>query len=198
MDKEAWLTPVCFLTSSWVALCLSIAWIRSVLNFSIFMRKLYSIQNLFQPQISCQEYDKMNSALYRKDMSFEKDFELLVRQAVEDGRFKNASHLADAAKVSQGALSQYLNGKRPSLRMETIGRLLDTIGFKLLPVRATYPATNSENEQILRAENEKLKQTLLELQTKYINLLEKNNKEGEDTSPPSSKSPSVAPQKQTI
>lgn len=63
-------------------------------------------------------------------MGFEEDFKDALREATSS-TYKHISELAEAADVSQSSLSQYLSGKRDSLSLKTVSKLLDKLGLSL-------------------------------------------------------------------
>lgn len=63
-------------------------------------------------------------------MGFENDFKALIGEPTQAG-FRNTTALAEKAGVSQASLSQYLSGKRASLSLKTVSKVLDTIGVSL-------------------------------------------------------------------
>ena len=63
-------------------------------------------------------------------MGFEQDFRKMIAVATQT-KFRNATALAETAGVSQASLSQFISGKRKSLSLESVSKLLDTIGLSL-------------------------------------------------------------------
>lgn len=130
-----------------------------------------------------------------------------------DGRGERAE-LMKLAKATKSSWYKYLDGK--DALSDTVLEWAANLGFQFIPPGHTekpmdYSEIHLELER-LRIENKKLQEDKDKLTQKLLNLhekneflndeyrrafLEKNNKEGEATSPPSSKSSSVAPQKQT-
>ncbi|MDR2572727.1 MAG: hypothetical protein LBC94_00020 [Desulfovibrio sp.] len=64
-------------------------------------------------------------------MGFTEDFKTLVKTAARK-QFNGDADLAGQAGVSQSAVSQLNNNKRKGLQLETVGKLLDAIGAKLV------------------------------------------------------------------
>ena len=64
-------------------------------------------------------------------MGFEQKFRELV-QAAASKRFRNQTEMAVTAGINQGAFSDFLNGKKKSMQLETIGKILDTLGAEIV------------------------------------------------------------------
>ena len=65
--------------------------------------------------------------LYNPNLLGER-FREIIQKAIADGKFKNASHLAEVAGVDQGTLSKYLTGKSSGMHLDNVGRILDVLG----------------------------------------------------------------------
>lgn len=63
-------------------------------------------------------------------MGFEDDFKTLISEPTKAG-FKHTTDLAEKTGVSQASLSQYLSGKRESLSLKTVSKILDALGITL-------------------------------------------------------------------
>ncbi|WP_300288162.1 helix-turn-helix transcriptional regulator [uncultured Desulfovibrio sp.] len=64
-------------------------------------------------------------------MGFTEDFKRLVKEAAQT-RFKNDTNLARSAGVAQSAVSMLNSNKRTGLQLETVGKLMDAIGAKIV------------------------------------------------------------------
>ena len=68
-------------------------------------------------------------------------FRQMLLSAIETGRVKNATHLAEVSGVDQGALSKFLKGTSKGLHLDTIGRILDALGGEItIPNGAADPS----------------------------------------------------------
>lgn len=76
-------------------------------------------------------------------MGFTEDFKKLVKEAAT-GKFRGDADLARKANVAQSAVSMLNNNKRSGLQLETVGKLLDAIGAKI--VLPETPASASDKE----------------------------------------------------
>ena len=66
-------------------------------------------------------------------------FREIILKAISDGKFRNASHLAEVANVDQGTLSKYLTGKSSGMHLDNVGRILDVLGGDIC-----FPALGGE------------------------------------------------------
>ncbi len=64
-------------------------------------------------------------------MGFTEDFKRLVKEAAQT-RFKNDTNLARSAGVAQSAVSMLNSNKRTGLQLETVVKLMDAIGAKIV------------------------------------------------------------------
>ena len=58
-------------------------------------------------------------------------FRGMILKAIADGKFRNASHLAEVADVDQGTLSKYLTGKSSGMHLDNVGKLLNALGGEI-------------------------------------------------------------------
>lgn len=77
-------------------------------------------------------------------MGFETDFKKLISEALSSGRFKNLTELAEASGLNQSSLSMYVSGTRQSLKLESVAKVIDTLGSKLSGLSA--PSTDTTRE----------------------------------------------------
>ena len=95
-------------------------------------------------------------------MGFTEDFKRIVKEAALT-KFNGDTDLAQKACVAQSAVSMLNNNKRSGLQLETIGKLLDAIGAKIIcPEDSPHCDTDAlfiENEKLKQA-NEQLKADL--------------------------------------
>ena len=64
-------------------------------------------------------------------MGFAEDFKTLIKIASET-QFNGPTDLAIKAGAPQSSVSQLNSNKRKGLQLETVGKLLDTIGVKIM------------------------------------------------------------------
>ncbi len=81
-------------------------------------------------------------------MGFTEDFKRLVKQAATT-RFRGDTDLAKKANVAQSTVSMLNNNKRSGLQLETVGKLLDAIGAKIVMPEDPVPVSWEVREDAL-------------------------------------------------
>lgn len=71
------------------------------------------------------------------------------------GRIRNLSELAEKAGVNQPNLSEFMNGKRKSMNLETAWKILAVLGLEVRPIGAAQaqPATPKQDYELERLQD---------------------------------------------
>lgn len=96
--------------------------------------------------------DKCKKYVYQNTMGFEEEFRQAIKNAIGT-TYKTVSDLAEASGLNQSSLSLFVTGKRKGLQIESVAKIIDTLGLKLsLPNADLSREVHFVNAKVVNAE----------------------------------------------